>query len=1313
MKHGFHNEVQEVSELLTDAAALIGKPHASPTTLFSGVELKPGLGLEKQAETLSELAEDIKSDVFRLAVVGDFKNGKSSLLNAIFKEEVLPTGNLPMTPTITVVKYGQSQQVAIHSGLNPLTKKVEHWSLNDFQEQFRISKQGAKNQFSEVSHVVVERPVEWLSGGVQIIDTPGLRENQERTKLTLDYIKRAHAIIFVLDATQFMSLSENKLVSQLYSSGTVSRVFFVINKMDTILDDERAEFTDFVSARLRPYFNNKANHFDKALYEKRVFYLSAKQELDSMREEKEQENIHSGVKGFFDELNTFLTNNYRLKVIEEIAQEKLGSAISQARYHIKYRKDTINRPLSILEQRKEKSETQLKEMDQSIDGLQEQVYASIRILREKIFNSLNAYLNEMEQNWPEDSKNILQLDGFAQLAILKASDIEKLNRIISEKTQEYLQQKFKIWFDSMPPLLMPHLEKILRSVLFTARDLQIMLEDNALLFTGQKNQGEIAFLVQRIINHLSLDNGKSWASTITGSFSNSNNYLENSAISVIQSIVKKFPAFAGAVALVIGTVDTIEIYENWGKTLFKNLRKEIHSERAIIYHQIEQNMVTAVNPIFPIFYEKIDEVRSTQQQLIAQISDEKFDINQEEGRLEIINSTLMDCFRRLKKGQYSDEELEDIISFYEEGNRDLTEQLRLQPPSVQDPRHNLEDTLNRKKRMLDLVQLEEGVLHADSWMKSILGVSSTSLNRNQTPEDILNEIDEYIGLGDVKGHIRRLVAEFEYEKDYPLASSSPPLRNMVFTGNPGTGKTTIARKLGKILQLLGFLKEGHVVDVSRSDLVAEYVGQTATRTKAKIIEALDGVLFIDEAYALTRSESNIDYGREAIDEIVKAITDYSGRLVIIVAGYPAEMQRFIESNPGLRSRFPININFPDYTTEELTRIALQILQKRGLIIPEDVRQQLPHDIERLRRTNESGFGNVREVENYIQKVSARLAYRVSQLPEGSERDRIARQVTLEDLPNKAELRGKRKGQIDEKINKLDALIGLQSVKQRIQRMMRLLEYDELYGKPNEERASLHMAFVGNPGTGKTMVAHIVGEILRELGILKSGHFVEAGRSDLVGSFVGQTADKTRAVIQRALDGVLFIDEAYSLSRSESDSDFGYEAIDEIVRAMYEYRDRLVIIVAGYPDQIDELMNTNPGLRGRFSEIIRFQDYSIGELMEILHLKSVARGYTISPEVEERAAAYLKAARRNNRYQFSNGRAAENLLNKMRERLASRILDIESDEEREQKAFTFEVEDVPRYKSSFKSGDLIIIIDSATEPLTIYDLLPHPAADRLW
>ncbi len=245
--------------------------------------------------------------------------------------------------------------------------------------------------------------------------------------------------------------------------------------------------------------------------------------------------------------------------------------------------------------------------------------------------------------------------------------------------------------------------------------------------------------------------------------------------------------------------------------------------------------------------------------------------------------------------------------------------------------------------------------------------------------DPYKELDELIGLGNVKNEVRTLANFVKVQKQREAQGLKTPKMSyhLVFTGSPGTGKTTVARIVARIYKDLGVLKKGHTVETDRSGLVANYVGQTATKTNAVVDSALNGVLFIDEAYALVPENSSQDYGLEAISTLLKRMEDDRDKLVVIIAGYTNEMKRFIDANPGLQSRFNRYIDFPDYSSGELTEIFKMYLRKNQYNITPAAEEILKEKLDYAVAHKDRNFGNARYVRNMFEKAIQQQANRLS------------------------------------------------------------------------------------------------------------------------------------------------------------------------------------------------------------------------------------------------------------------------------------------------------------------------------------------------
>ena len=251
-------------------------------------------------------------------------------------------------------------------------------------------------------------------------------------------------------------------------------------------------------------------------------------------------------------------------------------------------------------------------------------------------------------------------------------------------------------------------------------------------------------------------------------------------------------------------------------------------------------------------------------------------------------------------------------------------------------------------------------------------------NDGRNLQNVLSSLDALVGLAPVKEEVRRLVSfiQIQGERKSKGLKTAPVSYHCVFTGNPGTGKTTVARIIADIYREMGVVKRGHLVETDRSGLIGEYVGQTAVKTNKIVDSALDGVLFIDEAYSLVQGGQN-DYGLEAVATLLKRMEDDRDRLVVILAGYTGEMQRFIESNPGLRSRFNRYIDFPDYSADELAEIFLSLAAGSEYRCDDDVRASLKDIMTRATMGKDRAFGNARYVRNLFESAIERQAARLS------------------------------------------------------------------------------------------------------------------------------------------------------------------------------------------------------------------------------------------------------------------------------------------------------------------------------------------------
>jgi SpoVK/Ycf46/Vps4 family AAA+-type ATPase len=524
-------------------------------------------------------------------------------------------------------------------------------------------------------------------------------------------------------------------------------------------------------------------------------------------------------------------------------------------------------------------------------------------------------------------------------------------------------------------------------------------------------------------------------------------------------------------------------------------------------------------------------------------------------------------------------------------------------------------------------------------------------------DEAMAELDAMIGLASVKEQVRSIAASVEAARRRAVAgvTTDRPMRHFVFLGPPGTGKTTVARVLAKIFYAFGLLDDPDVIEAHRADLVGEYLGATAIKTNELVDSALGRVLFIDEAYSLVNEgDGQTDrFGIEAVQTLLKRAEDNREDLIIILAGYEKQMETFLGSNPGLASRFATRLKFPSYSPPEMLALAEAALDRRGEMLDSDARPVLWRTLEEVgRRRMADELGNGRFVRSLLEKAGQARDVRVmTGTAEPAAKDLVT--IRAHDLEQAfTELTSRMRGYedtptVEGAIAELDELVGLEPVKQQVRAIaaqLRVAKLRDTHGLTSQP-PTRHFVFSGPPGTGKTTVARILGRIFAALGLLVRPEVVEAHRGDLVGEHLGSTAIKTNKLVDSALGGVLFIDEAYSLHNdgySGGDA-YGSEAVQTLLKRAEDDRDRLVIVLAGYPGDMDRFLRSNPGLASRFSTRVTFPSYRPQDLVRIAVLLAEQAGDTFDPAaIEVLRAIFGHACAAGRIDELGNGRFARSL-----------------------------------------------------------------------
>ena len=548
-------------------------------------------------------------------------------------------------------------------------------------------------------------------------------------------------------------------------------------------------------------------------------------------------------------------------------------------------------------------------------------------------------------------------------------------------------------------------------------------------------------------------------------------------------------------------------------------------------------------------------------------------------------------------------------------------------------------------------------------------------------EDILKDLDKYIGMDEVKAAVREIayaVKNSVERAERGLGEQEKMSMHIILTGNPGTGKTTIARKLGEILAAIGYLDSGHVVEVDRAKMVSPYQGETPKVVDRLCDKAMGGILFVDEAYTLapvSQAGDRDNQGAQALEKLMKRMEDDRGKFVVIAAGYRTEMDNLFRINPGFRSRFNYFLNIEDYTPDQLYEIMLVFAKEKKYLFSEQAEALTKKMITEMYNSRDKDFANGRTMRSLFDQICKKQAQRLQGESISSMSNEQLMTIEDQDIPYEAP----QAVDYTECLKKLDGLVGLGGVKKEISNLAAYLNLQIKRGETNTFQGK-HYVFTGNPGTGKTTVARIMADVFKTLGIVSRGQLVEADRAKLVAGYSGQTAIKTNQLVDQAMGGVLFIDEAYTLKSNDSDS-FGAEAIDTLLKRLEDDRGKFICIVAGYTDQMHDFIDTNPGLKSRFTQTIHFDDYTPDELTQIFINLAKGKNFTIDEETEgaiHREFEQLYLRRDKN---FGNAREARRIFDGAVERQSQRLVKLMSDPGfQEEDMYKLTKEDLPMAQS---------------------------------
>jgi hypothetical protein len=663
------DQTDRVVSLLQDLATLLGATGGGTTTLETGGEIVPGLGFRSEAEALRQRASEIRLGVFKIIVLGEFKTGKSTLLNGMLGGKKLPAKATPATAIITVLVHGDSDQVAIHEEGKGEPRRI---SWEEFVRDFQLShedietldSEGSIDRFRQVEYAQVEVTHEICAGGVRFIDSPGLGEHLSRTRVALGFLKQSHAVIFVLNATRLLGPEEREFIEHTLGEGPLQNVFFAVNRVNQVNDSDLPQIRDWLQSRLGHHFVSGRGDFDPDLYSSRVHFVNAKGASEAATTGDEHLREASGVPALERELQSFLATGGRAAAsfgsTVRLAEQMADAAVSR----IATEKAALDQPLQDLQARFAGTEARL----QSLQARRVDIERTIRLfgetIKQKVYGDLSRFVDRMRADWAQDSRTLIDLDKALSLrSVLSAyaqhEAREQLVASLSVEVQRYLQIKFGEWAEQIPAAIREDVESMMDEVEAQVEELQLELNRIASMFAGtdlSTTSVAAGGSLQQVL--LSAGDIGSMTDNIMdmGDMSEVVGRLAQQAIAVL--LVGTFLT-GGNFLLAIVLVEAIHlgmhesevkkrIREGLGEKLYENLREQVTARRPIIYETIGEQFDQFAASVTKAIAAQIDGVRSEHQRIIERKGQEQSSIDAEKDRLEAVGQKILELVHQLR-----------------------------------------------------------------------------------------------------------------------------------------------------------------------------------------------------------------------------------------------------------------------------------------------------------------------------------------------------------------------------------------------------------------------------------------------------------------------------------------------------------------------------------------------------------------------------------------------------------------------------------------------------------------------------------------
>jgi molecular chaperone GrpE (heat shock protein) len=651
-----------VAHTVQEIAVLIGERQEEPVSLDSGMEVAPGLGLREGAGILAARARDLSQGLFTIIVVGEFKNGKSTLLNGMLGSKTLPAKAAPATAVITVLVYGRRDDVAIFETGQPEPRRV---SWEEFVREFQLSPQdqetiqehGSLDRFSSVEYAEIQRTHALCAHGVKLVDSPGLGEHISRTRVATNFLQRSQAVILVLNATRILTRRERDFVDTLLGESRLNHVFFVVNRINQVDADSVAGIQDWVQSQLDAHFRRPDGAFDRDLYGRRVYFVDARAALEarSVIPNDDVQLEASGVPALERELEQFLTGEEKVTAVLQSTVQFLRPVLARAEERIHQVQSSLDAPLDALEQRRAQAERRLQELEGRKRETERTIVLFGDAVKEKIFADLRGYVEGMQETWDEDSRRLMDLDRAVSLrnVVTAYAQREARDRMVSaigEEVQRYLQAKFDRWSQRIPSVIERDVAVLVAEVEAQIDDLQLELDRIAAAFAGTTRRTRDQSESARIFHlALSLDDISGITEDVMAIGDPGGLLGRMVQQSIVVYLVSTFLTgsllTAAVLVEVIGTgMSESEVKKRIRRTLGERLsvalREQVMERRDFVYRAIEERFQEFAGSTTLVLGRQIEDVRAEQEYILQQKRNQSFSVDVEKHRLRTIGAEL-------------------------------------------------------------------------------------------------------------------------------------------------------------------------------------------------------------------------------------------------------------------------------------------------------------------------------------------------------------------------------------------------------------------------------------------------------------------------------------------------------------------------------------------------------------------------------------------------------------------------------------------------------------------------------------------------